>query len=160
MAMTTVRENSFSRVVHFFGTRLRAGKGKGGWFIGLVGIAAISVGVGIAQVQGQKGQDQAVNTASKPADTAAGSPNQAKDPNQPKDQGQSGDPNQPTNPTLQRQKQLEDDTAKLLVLANELKAEMDKSTKDTLSLSVIKKAEEIEKLARKVRGEMKTNSGN
>jgi hypothetical protein len=37
---------------------------------------------------------------------------------------------------------------------------MDKSTKDTLSLTVVKKAEEIEKLARKVRGEMKTSIGN
>jgi hypothetical protein len=66
----------------------------------------------------------------------------------------------PANPETLRQKQLADDTAKLLVLANELKAEMDKSTKDTLSLSVMKKAEEIEKLARKVRGEMKASIGN
>jgi hypothetical protein len=143
--MTTVREGPFSRGMHLFGTRRRAGKGQ--WLIGLVAIVVISVGAGIGQVQGQNGQDQAPNTASKPADTAGG-PNQLTS------------PNQPTNPNLQRQKQLEDDTAKLLVLANELKAEMDKSTKDTLSLSVIKKAEEIEKLARKVRGEMKTNTGN
>src|SRR5271154_2800131 len=34
---------------------------------------------------------------------------------------------------LQRKKQLAADTAKLLELANELKAEMDKSSKDTLS---------------------------
>jgi len=59
-----------------------------------------------------------------------------------------------------RQKQLADDTAKLLALANELKAEMDKSTKDTLSLKVVKKAEEVEKLARKVRDEMKKSIGN
>jgi len=66
----------------------------------------------------------------------------------------------PSDPEALRQKQLADDTAKLLVLANELKVEMDKSTKDTLSLSVMKKAEEIEKLARKVRGEMKVSIGN
>ena len=59
-----------------------------------------------------------------------------------------------------KQKQLADDTAKLLVLANELKAEMDKSTKDTLSLTVVKKAEEVEKLAHKVRDEMKKSMGN
>ena len=58
----------------------------------------------------------------------------------------------PVNP---KQKQLTDDTAKLQVLANELKAEMDKSSKDTLSLTVIKKAEEVEKLAHKVEAEMK-----
>ena len=60
----------------------------------------------------------------------------------------------------QRQKELTGDTAKLLTLANELKAEMDKSTKDTLSLSVVKKADEVEKLAHKVRDEMKKSMGN
>jgi hypothetical protein len=59
-----------------------------------------------------------------------------------------------------RKNQLAVDTAKLLQLANELKAEMDKSSKDTLSLSVIKKADEVEKLARKVRAEMKASIGN
>ena len=57
----------------------------------------------------------------------------------------------PQTPLTPQQKQLADDTAKLLALANELKAELDKSTKDTLSLSVIRKAEQVEKLARKVR---------
>jgi hypothetical protein len=54
-----------------------------------------------------------------------------------------------------QQKQLAEDTAQLLALANELKAELDKSSKDTLSLSVIKKADQVEKLAHKVRDEMK-----
>ena len=62
-----------------------------------------------------------------------------------------------TKPMSPKQKQLTDDTAKLQVLANELKAEMDKSNKDTLSLSVIKKAEAVEKLARKVEDEMKAS---
>lgn len=60
----------------------------------------------------------------------------------------------------ERKNQLAVDTAKLLELANELKAEMDKSSKDTLSLGVIKKADEVEKLARKVRAEMKASIGN
>jgi hypothetical protein len=59
-----------------------------------------------------------------------------------------------------KQKQLADDTAKLLQLANELKAELDKSSKDTLSLSVMKKAEQVEKLAHKVREEMKASLTN
>ena len=58
-----------------------------------------------------------------------------------------------------KQKQLADDTAKLLQLANELKTELDKSSKDTLSLSVMKKAEQVEKLAHKVRDEMKASLG-
>jgi len=60
-------------------------------------------------------------------------------------------------PMSPKQKQLTDDTARLQVLANELKAEMDKSSKDTLSLSVIKKAEAVEKLAHKVEDEMKAS---
>jgi hypothetical protein len=55
----------------------------------------------------------------------------------------------------QRHDQLVADTAKLLELANELKAEVDKSTKDTLSVLVVKKAEEVSKLAKKLREEMK-----
>jgi hypothetical protein len=50
--------------------------------------------------------------------------------------------------------QIAADSAKLFQLANELKAEMDKSTKDTLSLNVVKKANEIEKLAHKLRDEI------
>jgi hypothetical protein len=55
----------------------------------------------------------------------------------------------------QRQKQLVEDTNRILALATELKEEVDKSTKDTLSLSVIKKAEQIEKLAKSVKDKMK-----
>lgn len=60
-------------------------------------------------------------------------------------------------PMTPQQKQLADDTAKLLDMANELKVELDKSSKDTLSLSVIKKAQQVEKLAHKVRDEMKAS---
>jgi hypothetical protein len=70
------------------------------------------------------------------------------------------DASKPATPQTQEQKQLADDTAKLLILANELKAELDKSNKDTLSLGVIKKAEQVEKLAHKVRSEMKGQSAN
>jgi hypothetical protein len=70
------------------------------------------------------------------------------------------DPSKPTTPQTPQQKQLADDTAKLLTLANELKAELDKSSKDTLSLSVIRKAEQVEKLAHKVRDEMKASQQN
>jgi hypothetical protein len=55
----------------------------------------------------------------------------------------------------QRQQQLVTDTAKLLALATELKAEVEKSNKDTLSLAVVKKAEEIEKLAKSVKEKMR-----
>jgi nitric oxide reductase activation protein len=54
-----------------------------------------------------------------------------------------------------RQKRLVADTEKLLTLATDLKAQVDKSTKDTLSVDVIKKADEIEKLAHSVKERMK-----
>ncbi len=54
-----------------------------------------------------------------------------------------------------RQKKLVADTDKLLALATDLKAQVDKSTKDTLSVDVIKKADEIEKLAHSVKERMK-----
>jgi hypothetical protein len=58
---------------------------------------------------------------------------------------------------VDRQKQLVNDTQKLLALANELKVQVDKSNKDTLSLDVIRKADEIEKLAHNVKEKMKGN---
>jgi spore coat polysaccharide biosynthesis protein SpsF (cytidylyltransferase family) len=57
----------------------------------------------------------------------------------------------------ERQVQLQRDTENLLKLANELKQYVDKSNENTLSLDVVKKAEEIEKLARSVREKMKAN---
>jgi hypothetical protein len=57
----------------------------------------------------------------------------------------------------ERQKQLVSDTQKLLALAQELKVDVDKSNKDTLSLDVIRKADEIEKLAHSVKEKMKGN---
>jgi len=55
----------------------------------------------------------------------------------------------------ERQKKLIEDTEKLLALANELKLDVDKTSKDTLSLDVIRKADEIEKLAHSVKEKMK-----
>jgi hypothetical protein len=56
----------------------------------------------------------------------------------------------------ERQKKLIADTDHLLALATQLKADMDKTTKDTMSIEVIKKAEEIEKLAHSVKERMKS----
>ena len=55
----------------------------------------------------------------------------------------------------ERQKTIVADTTRLLELAQQLKVEVDKSNKDQLSLSVVKKAEEVEKLARAVKEKMK-----
>lgn len=55
----------------------------------------------------------------------------------------------------QRHKRLEDDVARLQALTNELKSDVDKANKDELSLDVIRKASEIEKLAHDVQSRMK-----
>jgi hypothetical protein len=55
----------------------------------------------------------------------------------------------------ERQAELKRDTDKLLQLATQLKQEVDKSNENTLSLDVIRKAGEIEKLAKSVREKMR-----
>jgi hypothetical protein len=59
----------------------------------------------------------------------------------------------------ERREQIAAGSARLLKLATELKAEVDKSSKDTLSVSVIRKAEEIEKLAHSVKEKMRLGAG-
>ena len=55
----------------------------------------------------------------------------------------------------ERQKRLEADTEKLVALTTALKAQVDESDKNILSVDMIKKAEEIEKLARSVKERIK-----
>jgi hypothetical protein len=52
-----------------------------------------------------------------------------------------------------KNKEIVDNTANLLKLANTLKAEVDKTSADTLSVIVIRKAGEIEQLAHKMRAQ-------
>jgi hypothetical protein len=58
-----------------------------------------------------------------------------------------------------RKKQIAEESAALLKLATELKTDVDKTTKDTLSLAVIRKADEIEKLAHSVKEKMRLTAG-
>jgi hypothetical protein len=54
-----------------------------------------------------------------------------------------------------RFKHIQQDTRTLLQLATELQAAVDKADKEELSLDVIRKAEQIEKLARSVKEKMR-----
>ncbi len=54
-----------------------------------------------------------------------------------------------------RHKKLSADVDRLLALTNELKSDVDKANKDELSVQVIRKAAEIEKLAHDVQSRMK-----
>ncbi len=57
-----------------------------------------------------------------------------------------------------RKQQIASDSARLLQLATELKAEMDKSSKETLSLNIVRKADAINKLAHDLKEEMKQSA--
>jgi hypothetical protein len=54
-----------------------------------------------------------------------------------------------------RTEEMKRDSERLLVLATELKQYVDKSGEDILSLEVLRKAEEMEKLARQVKNNMR-----
>lgn len=56
----------------------------------------------------------------------------------------------------ERQSQLRLDTEKLVALVAELKLHVDKSNTNVLSMDVIKKAQEIQKLAKSVQDKMRT----
>jgi hypothetical protein len=51
------------------------------------------------------------------------------------------------------------ESSELLKLATDLKAEVDKSTKDTLSLAVIRKAGEVEQMARGMKDRYRVSAG-
>ena len=55
----------------------------------------------------------------------------------------------------ERQRRLVADTDKLLALATELKLDVEKTDKNILSVDVVKKADEIERLAKSVKDRMK-----
>ncbi len=59
------------------------------------------------------------------------------------------------NAVMERQIALRRDTEKLLFLAEELKQNVDRTGPNILSMDVIKKAQEIEKLAKSVKDKMK-----
>jgi hypothetical protein len=58
----------------------------------------------------------------------------------------------------QRKKEISADSEKLLKMAADLKDELDKTSKDTLSVSTIHKIDAIEKLARDMKSKMKFSS--
>jgi flagellar motility protein MotE (MotC chaperone) len=60
---------------------------------------------------------------------------------------------------LQRQQDIRKDTERLFQLATELKAAVEKSNENTLSLDVVRKADEVEKLAKQVKDKMKEGVG-
>lgn len=101
--------------------------------VGCAALAALSLVVGAAQA----GQSTLPSTVPAAAQLPAAQP----------------DTQTPLN---SRQRELADESARLLSLAVALKAEVDKTNKNMLSLNVIRKADEIEKLAHSVREKLKS----
>src|SRR5262245_20149205 len=58
-----------------------------------------------------------------------------------------------------RQQDIRNDTDKLFQLASELKAAVDKTNENLLSLEVVRKADEVEKLAKRVKEKMRESGG-
>jgi sugar-specific transcriptional regulator TrmB len=71
---------------------------------------------------------------------------------------QAGKPG-PEEISIERKKQVAEESARLLKLASELKTEVDKTNEDMLSLTVIRKADAIEKMAHVVREDSKPSAG-
>ena len=112
----------------------RTGKAYRGFVFGFVISALLAVGSIAAPVQ---------QSASRPESTASADKIKAAD--------AAAKPAAPMTPDEARQVQLRADTERLYKLTQELKEEVAKSNKDTLSVSVIKKAEEVEKLAKSLK---------
>jgi hypothetical protein len=115
---------------------------------GAVLLAGIAAG---AQATGQsKPSANSPNSTSDQPATATPSSTSDKQPDSPTSESS----NAKVDP---RQARISADTQKLVKLSQELKTEVDKSNKDTLSLAVIKKAEEVEKLAKSLKEEISKN---
>ena len=74
--------------------------------------------------------------------------------NQPSKDDSNAELSPPATPEEMRQAQIEADTKKLYQLSAELRAEVAKTYKESLSLTVLKKAQELEKLAKSLKAEM------
>ncbi len=129
-----------------------------GWFsrwrgvvCALICAAALSIAAGAGLIRGY-GQQASFplptidlpKNAKTPAQTSASTP---VEPNQRQSAATGG----PAEKSDARRPEIARESASLLRMASDLKLAVDKSTKDELSLAVVRKASEIEQLAHKVR---------
>jgi hypothetical protein len=114
---------------------------RGGWFAFAVCAAGFGVAAGAA-ILCAHGQSSPV-AATTPTQTAANAQTGAP--------GEQGKPAVAAMTTGQQEKEIASECADLLKMATALKSEVDKTTKDTLSVTVVRKANEIEQLAHKAR---------
>jgi hypothetical protein len=127
---------------------------SGRWAMVCVGILAMGAAVAGAPQQAQPSSPQPGNGSAPTAEHGAGPPAAGAMTPAPPNGGLS-----PDAPNAERREQIAADSARLVKLASELKAEVDKSSKDTLSVSVIRKADAIEKLAHSVKEKTRLAAG-
>lgn len=120
------------------------------WFCAFAAVAGVAVAVGAGEGLPLEGQFPKYP----PAIVRAPDVNKQDDINNQQDKKQSFEA-----ANAERKKQINSETTKLLKLATELKSEVDKTDKDTLSVGVIRKADEIEKLAHSVKEKMQLTVG-
>lgn len=126
------------------GTAAVAGRARSGagWYcaLGCLAVLALAAGVGLLRGNAQQAAFQLPSIdppRAKPAATTSES--------NPKPSDTGAVSSDPTKEPLQKQ------CSDLLKMATELKVEVDKTSKDTLSVTVVRKADQIEQYARKVR---------
>ncbi|MFZ1137127.1 MAG: hypothetical protein WAN69_19415 [Candidatus Korobacteraceae bacterium] len=106
----------------------------------------------ILALQGCAAMAQVLEPSQTPDGSISGSQRQ-REPDNPWSQQQKRDMLKKQNEL--RQQEIKKDTDQLLELATELKQYVDKTNENIISLDVIKKAEQIEKLAKNVKDKMK-----
>lgn len=133
----------------------RSGRGRMLWGLAcacLIGSAAVA---GYAQNPKTGGTTQSGDkaTLSASANTVPDAAVKA-DPGDQKAEQQNGQQNLDA-PEAERRKQIADESTQLVALATALKTEVAKTNRDMLSVAVIRKADEIEKLAHNVKDKRK-----
>lgn len=102
------------------------------------------------------GAQVAPPSQSSPGQTTSGYPRLGVEPNEPNPLGPANAARLAKMREDERHKRLLADTEKLVALTGELKADVEKASKNELSLDVVRKAAEIEKLAHDVKERMKS----
>ena len=124
------------------------------WGLTYAFVAILTALAAIAQNAAPAGKVPGADKTALPSSVQASAAKAEAGPNDQKIEQNAADP-----ATLERRKQIADDSTRLLALAIALKVEVDKSNKDTLSLSVIRRADQIEKLAHTVKDKLRLTVG-
>lgn len=119
---------------------------RAGWLcVAACLVLVIVAGLGLLRARAQSPQAQTATPAPIAANTAPTAPSVSATAAKPEKEATAATPVDP------QKQEIAGECADLLKMATALKTEVDKTTKDTLSVTVVRKAGEIEQLAHKVR---------